>query len=91
MAQIVGAFGVPHTPRQRDQQYLSEVRHFPAEDREVLPVDHEEADGSHGDEYVTLKIVLPEKPRATVCQRPVPSEAVFPLRRVVFWPDVLLR
>ena len=37
-------FGLPHTPREGDQQDRGEVWHFPAEDREVLAVDHEEAD-----------------------------------------------
>ena len=36
-------------------------------------------------------MVLPEKPRATVCQRPVPSAVVVPLRSVVVWADVLVR
>jgi len=36
-------FGVPHTPREGDQQDLGEVGDFPAEDREVLALDHEEA------------------------------------------------
>src|SRR3954453_10448068 len=51
-----------------------------------------ESDTEPTDVPSTVAVMVdPEKPSATVCQRLVPSEAVLPLRRVVFWPDVLLR
>src|SRR5712692_4121531 len=43
-------FGLPHTPREGDQQDLGQFGNFPAEDREVSAVDDEEADRRVGDD-----------------------------------------
>ncbi len=73
-------FGLPHTPREGDQQDLGQFGHFPAEDREVPTVDHEEAGRRVGDDGGRAGASIQQAHLAEECSGP---QGYWPSRRHV--------